>query len=127
MKVINCDSFDANITPEQVNPELKGLPFERVVMKKPMLPKLARVKNFIQVGDRKWATVYRIRDESSKICFTVDKFHEAVKQAKQMAIENIKSYYITIDKTLINADPRVAVVTPGKNYKGKFKFIILDK
>jgi len=120
MNVIYKESFDEDITPE-----IKGT-YEKILIRKPILPKIAKVERYKQVGQRKWNTVYNVKDEEAKILFTSEKQGEAIERAKELAIKNIKTYYVNIGKALFNADPCVAMVTPGKHRPGKWKFLVIN-
>lgn len=122
MEVIYLEAMDENVVPPNTD-----RPFERIVIRKPKLPKIAKVKKFKQVGSRQWSTVYTVKDEFSNILFTDPIMATAINWAKERSIKDVKDYYIYVDKSLINCDARVAVVTPGKHRPGKFKFILLEK
>ena len=120
MDTIYKESYDEN-----VKPNVKGT-YEKILIRKPVMPKIAKVKRFKQVGQRKWNTVYHVKDENSVILFTSEKQGRAIEKAKSLAIKNIKTYYVTIGKALCNSDPRVAEVTPGKSRPGRWKFLVID-
>jgi len=126
MRMLTIETLDENITPEQIDPTAKG-PFEKVLLRKPQPPKVAKVTRTVQKGTRKWKTIYRVRKPDCAIVYSADKFIDALKMAKKMALENIAEYQITIDKSLVNSDPKVASVAPGKHKPGKYRFIILEK
>ncbi len=81
MEIIYLESFDENIKPEN------DKPYEKVVIRKPRLPKVAKVERFKQVGHRKWATVYHVRDELSKIVYSHEILCNAVEKAKELVRE----------------------------------------
>lgn len=121
MQVIYLESLDENAVPEGV-----AGPFEKVVIRKPMPPKVAKVHRFKQVGARNWSTIYMVKDDMSNVLYSNEILKLAVNRAKELAIRNLKEYFICVGKMLINNDPLVAVVKPGKHRPGKFKFIILN-
>ena len=118
MQTIYIESFDENVTPEASY-------YEKIVIRKPRLPKIAKVKRFKQIGHRRWSTIYQIKDSSSNILYSSEVLLQAVKHAKELAIKNIQEYYITIGKTLVGSDNRVAIITPGKHLIGRYKFLCL--
>lgn len=120
MKIIYKEGFDTDSFSD-----IDGT-FEKVQIRKPILPKVAKVNKEKQIGQRRWATVYYVKDEESTILFTSEKQGEAVKFAKALSIKNIKDYYVSIGKVLFNSDPQVAVISPGKHKPGKWKFIIIN-
>jgi hypothetical protein len=125
MKTIDIETLDENLTPEQIDPNLKG-PFEKVLLRKSKPPKVAKVTRVVQKGPRKWKTIYRVRKIDGSIVFSADKFMDSLKMAKKMAIEKVTEYQVTIDKSLVNSDPKVAMVVPGKHREGRYRFIILE-
>lgn len=120
MKIIYIESFN-----EDVKPDIDK-PFEKIIIRKPKFPKVAKVERFKQVGHRKWSTIYHVRDEESNILYSDEKLCNAINEAKRLALKTINDYYITIGKILTNSDPKVAVVSPGKHKIGKYKFIVLQ-
>jgi hypothetical protein len=120
MEIIYIESYNENTKPDI------DKPFEKVIIRKPRFPKIAKVDRFKQVGHRKWATIYHVRDECSNILFSHEKLCVAIKEAKRLSLSKIKNYYVTIGKSLINSDPKVATISPGKHKPGKFKFIVLQ-
>lgn len=121
MKTIYIESIDENCKPET------ACTYEKFVIRKPRLPKVAKVKRYKQVGARLWSTMYRVKDELSNILYSSEVEGEAIDWARKRTMKDLKKYYICVDKALTNSDPLVAEVSPGKFRCGRYKFIILEK
>lgn len=119
MEIIYLESYSENVKPDI------DKPFEKVIIRKPRFPKVAKVDRFKQVGHRKWATIYHVRDDDSNILFSHEKLCVAITEAKRLSMLKIQEYYVTIGKVLVNSDAKVATISPGKHKPGKFKFIVL--
>jgi hypothetical protein len=121
MQTLYVESYDADI-----KPNITGT-YEKIQIRKPSLPKVAKVIRQPQKGHRKWHTFFQVKDENSNIIFTDAKEGVAIAKAKSLAKANIKSYDVCITKLLVNADPKVAFVSPSKSKPGKYKFMIIEK
>jgi hypothetical protein len=120
VQTIYLESVDENVKPDTTKP------YEKVVVRKPHPPKIAKVKRFKQIGRRSWVTIYRVRDGLSNIIYGDPILKKAIAYAKNLSIKKIEEYRVSVDKVLIGGDQTVAIITPGKFKTGKFRFNIID-
>lgn len=102
---------------------------------KPKKPKSCKVDKVVQKGARKWETVFRIEPKwgfsrrssgenlldlrSAEVKTTQG---DAIKKAKEMALEFNQEFSVSIEKRLVDSDCCIATVTPNKSQMGKWEF-----
>jgi hypothetical protein len=89
-------------------------------IKKPVVSKRATVEKKPFIGTRKWETTFVITgDRTGRTAKTQG---EAIKIAKELAIQKQETITIDIEKRLVNGSSRIAVVSPKKSIIGEWKF-----
>ncbi len=89
---------------------------------KPKIAKRATVTKTEVKGARKWETVFVIRGGDEYRERTAKKQGEAIKLAKELAIQNQREYTIDIEKRLVGSTSRIACIQPKKSEMGQWRF-----
>ena len=95
---------------------------------KPKIAKQCNVEKNKQEGARKWVTVYEVNPflESYRRhdnCIVVKSSQgDAMKKAKEMALEHNCAFIIDIKKEISNGTSRIASVSPKNSTTGKWLF-----
>lgn len=92
-------------------------------IREPIKAKTCNVDKSIQKGARKWETVYVLSFDCMEMPVVTEKTQrEAIKKAKEIAINYGCKVNINIKKRLVNSNSCIAIVTPKKNRIGKWEF-----
>jgi hypothetical protein len=97
-----------------------------VCQRKPVIAKRCTVDKVTNKGTRKWKTVYVLSPTVASMFDAVRVVDgtqaEAIKKAKELALEKQCTYSIDIEKRLVHSSSTIATITPQKSVTGMWLF-----
>ena len=98
-------------------------PIKAVCKKQPKPAKTCKVEKTPSKGTKKWETVYVVSDYYGNENRPAKKTQgEAIKRAKELTLNNNRSYSVTVEKRLVGASSVIATVHPKKCEMGQWVF-----